>query len=196
MAAILIAFYSQSHKLDSQPEDFMRQVKFPKVLAVLSWLLNCLSISGADQITLQFKDSGSQGVVGFRSQMALSVSAMYPEYTILRSTDLMNWSAVAGPINGSVGVSDELLRSTVSLAGDRAFYRVVANVRLAPAESRLGDAVYGYGTEFGRQIQLVGQLPLSDFVALYTPTNQFLLQISFDPTTAKYWDQFNLDPAV
>jgi hypothetical protein len=72
----------------------------------------------------------------------------------------------------------------------------VANVRLAPAESRLGDAVYGYGTEFGRQIQLVGQLPLSDFVALYTPTNQFLLQISFDPTTAKYWDQFNLDPAV
>ena len=67
------------------------------------------------------------------SQMALPVSSMYPEYTILRSTNLVNWEPVAGPIAGSVGVSDEFLRQAVPLAGDRAFYRVVAEVKLASA---------------------------------------------------------------
>jgi hypothetical protein len=37
---------------------------------------------------------------------------------------------------------------------------------------------------------------LDDSVALYGPTNGCLPQISFDPTTAEFWDQFNLDPAV
>jgi hypothetical protein len=42
----------------------------------------------------------------------------------------------------------------------------------------------------------VGQLALGDFVSLYTPTNLYLPRISFDPTTAEFWDPFNLDPAV
>jgi hypothetical protein len=37
---------------------------------------------------------------------------------------------------------------------------------------------------------------LEDFVAMYRPTNEYLAQITFDPTTAEFWDQFNLDPAV
>jgi hypothetical protein len=51
---------------------------------------------------------------------------------------------------------------------------VVAQVKLASADTSVGDAVYGYGTEFGRQLQAVGQLPLNEFVALYAPTNQCL----------------------
>ncbi len=128
--------------------------------------------------------------------MSLPVSAMYPEYTILCSTNMQTWQPVAGPISGGVGVSDELLRVAVPLAGDRAFYRVVANVKLAPAGSGLGDAIYGYGTEFSRELQTLGQLPLEDFVELYEPTNQYLPQIAFDPTTAEFWDQFNVDPVI
>jgi len=118
---------------------------------------------------------------------------MYPEYTILRSTNLQTWEPVAGPITGGVGVSDQLLSSAVPLAGDWAFYRVVANIKIAsPDSTRLGDAIYGYGTEFARQIQQVGQLPLDDFVSLYTPTNLYLQQISFEPTNVEYWNSFNL----
>src|SRR5664279_1614209 len=109
--------------------------------------------SATDQVVLQFNQAGTQGAVALHSTLGLPVSSMYPEYTILRSTNLQTWEPVAGPINGGVGVSDQLLSSAVPLAGDRAFYRVVANLKTAsPDSTRLGDAIYGYGTEFGRQI--------------------------------------------
>jgi len=157
--------------------------------AIFLW--SCVSIPAADLITLQFGKSGGQGEIGLHSEMTLPVSSMYPEYTVLCSTNLVDWEPVAGPIAGSVGVSDEYLRLGVPLLGDRAFYRVVSNVRLAPAAGGIDDGTYGYGTEFGRQLRLVGQLPLSAFVALYTPTNQYLPQITFDPTTAEFWGQFD-----
>ncbi len=128
--------------------------------------------------------------------MGLPVCAMYSEYTILRSTDMQTWEPVAGPINGSVGVSDEFLRVAVPLAGERAFYRVAASVKMSPAGSRSGDSVYGYATEFSRELQRVGQLPLADFVAHYGPTNQYLPAITFDPTTADFWNLYSIDPAV
>jgi len=174
----------------------VKWLKHPIILVLLVVSLTCGLSSGADQITLEFKKSATQGEVGLHSRMALPVSGMYPEYSILRSTDLVNWQPVAGPINGSVGVSDELLRVAVPLAGDQAFYRVIANVKLASADGEVGDAIYGYGTEFGREIQQVGQLSLSDFIAQYSPTNQYLAQITFDPTTAEFWNLFNLDPAI
>lgn len=151
-----------------------------------------ISVSGADVITLQSGKASVPGQVGLHSQMALPVSSMYPEYTILRSTNLVSWEPVAGPIAGSVGVSDEFIRQAVPLAGDHAFYRVVAEVKLASPDTPVGDTIYGYGTEFGRQLQAVGQLPLSEFVLRYTLTNQYLPQISFDPTTAEFWNEFNL----
>src|SRR5437016_336007 len=160
-----------------------------KLLAVLIISISCDWSLGADQITLQFKQSVAQGEVDLHTQMGLPVGAMYPEYTILLSTNLVDWQAVAGPISGSVGVSDELLRVAVPLAGERAFYRVMASVKLAPAGDKLapagdstGDAIYGYGTEFSRELQRLGQLSLDDFVHSYLPTNQYLPQISFDPT--------------
>jgi hypothetical protein len=153
----------------------------------------CISVSGADTITLQSGKSSVPGQIGFHSQMALPVSSMYPEYTILRSTNLVNWEPVAGPIAGSVGVSDEFLRQAIPLAGDHAFYRVVADVKLASPDTPLGDTIYGYGTEFGRQLQAVGQLPLSEFVSRYTPTNHYLSQLTFDPTSAEYFPGFGLD---
>jgi len=173
----------------------MKPVKLSVVLIVVAAVTNSFSSLGADQITLELKKSGSQAEVGLRSKMALPVSAMYPEYTIQRSTDMANWETVAGPIAGSVGVSDEFLRVAVPTAGDHAFYRVVANVRLS-AEGGGGEAVYGYGTEFSRELLSLGQLSLEDFVAMYGPTNEYLLQITFDPTTAEFWNEFNLDPAV
>jgi len=128
--------------------------------------------------------------------MALPVSAMYPEYVIQQSSDMVNWTTAAGPFSGSVGVSDEMLRVAVPTAGPQVFYRVVANVKMAAGGSGIGDAIYGYGTAFGQQLQQLGQLSLADFVATYQITNQYLPQITFDPTTADFWNLFSIDPAV
>jgi hypothetical protein len=165
------------------------------VLAIFALSVFCLSSSGADQITLQLTKSATQAEIGLHSRMALPVSAMYPEYTILRSTDMVDWQMVAGPIAGSVGVSDEFRRVVVPTAGDHAFYRVMANVKLA-ADGGGGEAVYGYGTAFSQELQQLGQLSLADFVAIYGPTNEYLPQITFDPTTAEFWNLFSIDPAV
>jgi hypothetical protein len=91
---------------------------------------------------------------------------------------MQTWQTLADPISGGIGVSDEQLRVAVPLMGDNAFYRVVANVKLAPAGGGgEGEAIYGYGTEFSKELQSLGQLSLEDFVAMYEPTNQYLPQI-------------------
>ncbi len=154
------------------------------------------SAFGADLITLQFKKSAAQGEIGLHSQMALPVSAMYPEYVIQQSSNMVNWTSVTGPFSGSVGVSDDFLRAAVPTPGPQLFYRVFANVKVAEGGSGIGDAIYGYGTAFGQELQQLGQLSLSDFVSTYQPTNQYLPQITFDPGTADFWNLFSVDPAV
>jgi len=133
--------------------------------------------------------------VKWHSNLQLPVSGTYPAYTVLRSLDMKTWEPVGGPIKGSVGVSEETIRLAVPVLGDHAFYRVTASIEPAD-EGNFGDAIYGYGTAFSTEIQNLGQLSLSDFVANYGPTNQYLSAIQFDPTTSQFWEQFNLDPAV
>ena len=149
------------------------------------------TLHASDQITLEFKKTGPQGEVQIHSQMGLPVSGMYPEYTIYRSTNMVSWEQVTGPISGGVGVSDELLRALVPLGGNQAVYRAVATVKLSSSGGTFGDAIYGYGTEFSRQLQTAGQLSLGDFISQYTPTNQYLPQISFNPTAIEFWNEFN-----
>jgi hypothetical protein len=146
----------------------------------------------ADEIALRFKSHGTQAEVGLHSRLALPVSAMYPEYVIQCSTNLQDWFTVAGPFPGGVGVSDEALRIAVPLAGDRAVYRVAANVKLA-ADGGGGDAVYGYGTEFSKELQRLGQLPLSEFVRLYSLTNHpqtLAFALGAAPAGEGYWRNF------
>ena len=81
-----------------------------KALVLMALCTVCQSVPGEDQIRLQLKKSASQGEIGLHSQMGLPVSSMYPEYVIQQSTNMVNWTTVAGPFPGSVGVSDEFLR--------------------------------------------------------------------------------------
>jgi hypothetical protein len=174
----------------------MKRSGHPIVLTFAVFFVFCQTVPGADQIQLQLKKSSAQGEIRLHSQMGLPVSGMFPEYVIQQSSNMVDWTTVAGPIAGSVGVSDELLRATVPTAGPQAFYRVVANLKLAAGGSGIGDAVYGYGTAFGQQLQQLGQLSLENFVSTYQPTNQYLPQVTFDPTTGDFWNLFNIDPAV
>jgi hypothetical protein len=174
----------------------MKPLNYLKGLCLIAFSAGLHQGFGFDQIILQLEKSAAQGDIGLHSQLALPVSAMYPEYVIQQSSNLVNWATVAGPFSGSVGVSDEFLRVAVPTTGSHSFYRVVANMKVAAGGSGLGDAIYGYGTAFGQQLRQLGQLSLADFIATYQPTNQYLPQISFDPTTADFWNLFSVDPAV
>src|SRR5262249_53888283 len=148
----------------------------------------------ADQVTVQFQQKGGQAEVNWHARLQLPVSATFPTYSVEQSQDLRSWQPVGQPVSGSVGVSDEVLRLAVPLTSDHAFYRVVATIQPA-GDGDFGDAIFGYGTQFSVELQRLGQLSLSNFVARYAPTNQYLQSIQFDPTTAQFWDEFNLDPA-
>src|SRR2546422_11485197 len=119
-------------------ETLMKRLIHSAFLAVLTISISCHRSFGADQITLQFKQAAAQGEVALHSQMALPVGAMYPEYTILRTTNLVDWQAVAGPISSSVGGSDELLRVPCPRAGERPFYWGVARPKHAPGANWAG----------------------------------------------------------
>src|SRR5262249_13276571 len=165
---------------------------WPAVLVISLLWWTAAANSANDQIVLRLNPGG---ILDVHSTLGLPVSGTYPEYTILCSTNLQTWTPCTEAVTGSAGVSDELLRLNVPLAGGQAWYRVVANVKLG-ADGPVGDTIYGYGTAFSRELQKLGQLPLSDFISKYSLTNSFLAGVSFDPTTAEYWALFNLDPAV
>ena len=130
--------------------------------------------NAADNVTLQLRQAGpAQGALAIHSVTNLPVSSMYSEYRVLRTTNLTTWEDAAAPISGGVGVSDELLRSAVPLAGNSGFYRVERSVKLAPEDVRLGAAIYGYGDDFSRQLQQLGQLSLAQFISDYSPTGQY-----------------------
>lgn len=167
------------------------------MFATVTFLLSLPgSLMAADEVTVQLQQAGEQGVLRWHAQRQLPVSAMYSEYSLEQSTNLQTWEAAGTPVNGEPGVSYESIGVRLPLDAGAKFYRVVSRTRLAPEQSRLGDAIYGYGTEFNMQLRLLGQLPLDSFVAMFRPTNAYLNQLSFDPATAEFWADFNTDPAV
>ena len=87
---LLLPFSDRISILNLHTGNPVKRLIHSEILAILAISISCNWGFGADQITLQFKQSGGHGEVGLHSQMVLPLSAMYPEYTILRSSNLMN----------------------------------------------------------------------------------------------------------
>ncbi len=56
-----------------------------------------------------------------------------------------------------------------------------------------GD-VFGYTAAFEEALKEIGQISPQEFAQRYAIRTEYLPQISFEPTTAKFWDEFNLNP--
>lgn len=52
----------------------------------------------------------------------------------------------------------------------------------------------GYTATFDEELKQIGQISPQDFAQRYASNAQYLPQISWDPTTAKFWDKFSLSP--
>src|SRR4028119_1551337 len=51
--------------------------------------------------------------------------------------------------------------------------------------------VFGYATAFDEALKKIGQISPQEFAQRYASDAKYLPQISFDPTTAKFWKDFN-----
>lgn len=152
----------------------------------------------AAQVAIGIERSDSQ--INLTAPTSLTVpqqGPVFPEYTVQRSRDLMNWEPVGGKVRGISGVSGEQLTMSLMPDNDPGFYRVIVSTNsLNTQQTGAGGAeVFGYGSRFGDELAKIGLLSVDSFAANW-PQPSYLPQITWDPTTAAYWTNFNVDIAV
>ncbi len=71
---------------------------------------------------------------------------------------------------------------------------VGAKKTAAPKIAAPTKPVFGFTAAFENEIKKVGQISPDQFAERFASKAAYLPKITWDPTTAKYWDRFTLDP--
>ncbi len=122
-----------------------------------------------------------------------------PKYQIERSHDLVRWEFVGEAIDPE-NAAPLIRRARLQPAEQSAFYRVVARAFVSADDAERaalasgGAEVFGYGAAFARELDALGQITADQFAALYPPAADYVTEISYDPTSARYWPEFNIPP--
>ncbi len=85
------------------------------------------------------------------------------------------------------------LPNATSVSFSRAI--VSTNSQTTNETASAGADVFGYDTIFGSLISQLPSISIGDFSASY-PLPAYIPQLDWDPTTAQYWTNFNIDPAI
>ena len=149
-------------------------------------------------IKLTLARDGPNLKIGWPSQsVGNGGTAVFPWFEVQRSTDLNHWQPVGERQRGSAALPG--LSLSLALGSDQpgAFYRLLEIQQPAVANLGSGGAeVFGYGDAFSQALQRIGQISPDEFAVMFPGTASYLPAITWDPTTAQYWDLFNADPAV
>src|SRR5262245_59355784 len=88
-------------------------------------------------------------------------------------------------------VPDQSLRVALG-AKDSLSYRLLTTVPRTNLALAVGGAqVFGYADLFRRKLAEIGQISPAEFAARFPSGASYLSGISWDPTKAKFWDQFD-----
>jgi len=175
-----------------------RKSALPALLLVSTLLLRVEVGCCSTPLTLEIKGSGPKVNLSWPSTMDVPTQGtVFPEYTVERSTDLQHWEPIGGRVRGLAGISGPNLSLSLDALAGPNFYRLVANPSSqTPQETGSGGAeVFGYGALFSAELDRLGLMSVGAF-ATNAPQPQYLPQLSWDPTTALFWTNFNTDPAV
>ncbi len=156
------------------------------------------SFQSSAQVAIGIQREGDQ--INLMAPASLDIplqGQVFPEYTVQRSRDLMNWEPVGGKVRGISGVSGSQLTMSLMPDNDPGFYRVIVSTNSVTSQQTGagGAEVFGYGSRFSEELAKLGLLSVDAFAANW-PQPAYLPQITWDPTTAAYWTNFNTDPAV
>lgn len=117
-----------------------------------------------------------------------------PWFEVQFSTDLRTWTPVAERIRAA---NVESLHQSLSADRPQGFYRILAVRPLAKSGLGEGGAqVFGYADSFEAALARIGQISTAEFASRFPSGAEYLPGISWDPTTATFWDAFNADPQV
>ena len=63
------------------------------------------------------------------------------------------------------------------------------------AKASSSDDSLGYTAHFQRELVQIGQISPQEFARRYPGQANYVDKFGWDPTTAKFWDEFNRDPS-
>jgi hypothetical protein len=122
-------------------------------------------------------------------------SLMHPYFELQRSVDLQRWQPFGERLRATTATPAEALRATLALNEPHAFYRLLTIQPSGVAKLGNGGAeVFGYSDAFAQELQRIGQISPDQFATMFPSAANYLPGISWDPTTAQFWPQFNADP--
>src|SRR5689334_2558717 len=118
-------------------------------------------------------------------------SIVRPYFELQRSGDLQHWQPIGERQHAAATEPAPSLGTTLTLDSPDTFYRLLSVEPPAVAKLGTGGAeVFGYGDVFAQELQRIGQPTPDQFAVMFPTTRNYLPGISWDPTTAPYWDQF------
>ena len=170
----------------------------PTVLVLGAPLLGIVSSRCQPQFGTSLQDAGSKASLSWPASLdILHQGTVFPEFTVQRSTDLVHWTPIGGKVRGIEGRSGPRLNLSLDKAGGTGFYRVVAdpNSQAADETGSGGAEVFGYDSRFAEELNRLGFMPVEVFATNWLQPS-YLPHLSWDPTTAQFWTNFNTDPAV
>ncbi len=159
------------------------------VLLIAILKVSMTGISAGEGLQLEIKPRNQQLELGWKSNLRLPLCNSKAIYEVQGSGDLNKWQTIGNSINGRVGVSDEILRALIAPNQNMAFYRLMGRVESETSKTANGE-VFGFGTAFAQELNQLGQITPAQFVSLFPPPTNYLSHISFDPTTARYWKEW------
>jgi hypothetical protein len=121
-------------------------------------------------------------------------SIVQPYFELQRSADLLRWQPLGERQRAAAATPAHLLGATLGTDEPHAFYRLLSVQPRNIVKLGLGGAeVFGYGDAFADELQRIGQISPDEFDAMFPSQANYLSSLSWDPTTAQFWDQFNAD---
>lgn len=166
---------------------------FPLSAGLLAWSMEAAELPN---YSIKLNASGQNVRVSWPAALTNSEGAVYaPEFVLERSTDLANWSRVTGALRAAAPRSKPEFEFSFARGSTPVFFRVRADfdTQLLPAGLGGGE-VLGYTGSVDDELKRIGSISVEDLVEAY-PEPQWLSALSFDPTTARYWTNFAMNPA-
>ena len=121
-------------------------------------------------------------------------SVVRPYFELQRTFDLQRWQPIGDRQRAAATAPGQTLNMTLALDVPSAFYRLLSIEPTTIAKLGNGGAeVFGYGDAFTHELQRIGQISPDQFAAMFPNSANYLPGISWDPTTAQFWDNFNSD---
>lgn len=117
-----------------------------------------------------------------------------PYFELQRSGDLTHWEPLGERQRAATEAPGVSLSTSADADAPAGFFRLLT-LESSPVARLASDGaeVFGYSAAFGYELARIGQISPDDFAAKFPSSAAYLPTLSWDPTTAQFWTEFNAD---